>query len=88
MDPTSPKPSELDLLPQVANMPLPAHVTLGRTTVPLQEVCRLAVGSVVEFGQSASQTADLIVKGKVLARGELVVLEGNYGFKVTELCPK
>lgn len=89
MDPTSPKPANLELLPQsVASMPLPLHVTLGRTTLPLKEVCQLAVGSLIEFGQPASQPADLIVNGKVLARGQLVVLEGNYGLKVLALCPK
>ncbi len=89
MDPTSPKPANLEFLPQsVASMPLPLHVTLGRTTLPLKEVCQLAVGSLIEFGQPASQPADLIVNGKVLARGQLVVLEGNYGLKVLALCPK
>lgn len=89
MDPTSPKPADRDILPQsVASLPLPAHVTLGRTTVPLKEVCQLAVGSLIEFGQSASQPADLVVNGKILARGQLVVVQGNYGLKVVALCPK
>lgn len=89
MDPVSPTPSDLEVLPHsVASMPLPAHVTLGRTTLPLKEVCQLAVGSVIEFGQPASQPADLVVNGKALARGQLVDLQGNYGLKVLELCPK
>lgn len=89
MDPTSSKPVDIEPLPQsVADMPLPAHVTLGRATLPLKEVSQLAVGSLIEFGQPASQPADLVVNGKILARGHLVVLEGNYGFEVLALCPK
>lgn len=89
MDPFLSRPADLEILPHsVASMPLPAHVILGRTTLPLKEVCQLAVGSVIEFGQPASQPADLIVNGKVLARGQLVDLQGNYGLKVLALCPK
>jgi flagellar motor switch/type III secretory pathway protein FliN len=89
MDSTSPKPADHELLPQsVASMPLPVHVILGRTTLPLKEVCQLAVGALIEFRQPASQPADLVVNGKVLARGELVDLQGNYGLKVLALCPK
>ena len=89
MDPISPKPADVEILPQsVASMPLPVHVTLGRTTLPLKEVCQLAAGSLIEFGQPATQPADLVVNGKVLARGQLVVVEGNYGLKVLALCPK
>jgi flagellar motor switch protein FliN/FliY len=88
MDPSSPK-TALEILPQsVANMPLPVHVTLGRTALQLREVCQLAVGSIIEFGQAASHPADLIVNGKVLARGQLVATDGKYGLKVLELCPK
>jgi flagellar motor switch protein FliN len=88
MDPTS-KPADLELLPQsVASMPVPVHVTLGRTFLPLKEVCQLAVGSLIEFKQPASQPADLVVNGKILARGQLVVVQGNYGLKVLALCPK
>ncbi|HEV3334502.1 MAG TPA: FliM/FliN family flagellar motor switch protein [Bryobacteraceae bacterium] len=89
MDPKSPKPADREILPQsVARMPLAAHVILGRTTLPLKEVCQLAVGTLIEFGQPASQPADLVVNGKVLARGQLVAVQGNYGLKVVELCPK
>jgi flagellar motor switch protein FliN/FliY len=89
MDPTSPKPANLEILPQsVASMPLPLHVTLGRTTLSLKEVCQVAVGSLIDFGQPASQPADVVVNGKVLARGQLVAVEGNYGLKVFALCPK
>ena len=89
MDPTSFKPADIEFLPQsVARMPLPVHVTLGRTILLLKEVCQLAVGSHIEFGQPASQPADLVVNGKVLAHGQLVDLQGNYGLKVLALCPK
>jgi flagellar motor switch protein FliN/FliY len=89
MDPIFPKPDDIEMLPQsVAGLSVPMHVTLGRTTLPLKEVCQLAVGSIIEFQQAASQPADLMVNGKVLARGQLVTAQGNYGLKVLALCPK
>ncbi|HUI80492.1 MAG TPA: FliM/FliN family flagellar motor switch protein [Bryobacteraceae bacterium] len=87
MDPTSPKTTEI--LPQsVASLSVPVHVTVAGTTLPLKEICQLAAGSLIDFGQPASQPADLVVNGKVLARGNLVAVEGNYGLKVSALCPK
>lgn len=89
MEPASPKSINLELLPQsVANMPVPMHVTVAGTTLSLKDVCRLAAGSIVEFHQPASQPSDLVVNGKVLARGNLVTVQGNYGLKVSSLCPK
>jgi len=69
-------------------MALPAHVVLGRTTLSLKQVSQLSVGSMIEFAQPSSQSADLVVNGKVLAQGQLVVVEGYYGLQVLALCPK
>lgn len=66
----------------VADMPLNVHVTLGRTTLLLKDVFKMTVGSIIELGQSASEPADLVANGKVTARGQLVILKGQYGLKV------
>jgi flagellar motor switch protein FliN len=66
----------------VTSMQLNVHVTLGRTTMPLKDIFKLTVGSVIELGQPASAPADFVVNGKVIARGQIVVLNGQYGLKV------
>ena len=88
MDP-SPKPAGLELLPpSVASLSLPSHVTVARTTLTLKDICQLSPGAVVDFAQPASEPAELVVNGKVLARGTLVAVQGNYGLKVSALCPR
>jgi len=70
-------------IPQaVAGLELRAHVTLGKATVPLKEIFRLTVGSVIELGQLVTEPAELVVNGTVVARGQIVVMNGNYGLKV------
>ena len=66
----------------VADMPLNVHVTLGRTTMLLKDVFKMTVGSVIELGQPAEEPADLVVNGKVTARGQLVIYKGHYALKV------
>ena len=66
----------------VADMPLNVHVTLGRTTLPLREVFKMTVGSIIELGQPGDELASLVANGKVTARGRLVIMRGQYGLKV------
>ena len=53
--------------------------------MPLLTLVRLGPGSVIDLHRSADEPVDVIVSGKVVARGEVVVIEGNYGVRVTEI---
>jgi flagellar motor switch protein FliN len=64
---------------------LPVAVRFGRTDVPLLSLVRLGPGSVIDLHRSADEPVDIMVSGKVVARGEVVVIEGNYGVRVTEI---
>ena len=64
---------------------LPVAVRFGRTDVPLLSLVRLGPGSVIDLHRSADEPVDVMVSGKVVARGEVVVIEGNYGVRVTEI---
>lgn len=66
----------------VTDMQLDVHVTLGKTTLLLKDIFKITVGSIIELGQAASDPAELVVNGKVIACGQIVVLQGNYGLKV------
>jgi len=66
----------------VPRLDLKVKFILGRTTLPLREVCKLNVGSVIELDHSAIEPADVVIRDRVLARGQVVVVNGNYGLKI------
>jgi flagellar motor switch protein FliN/FliY len=71
-----------DLLLDVA---LPVHVSFGRTSLQIREVLKLNTGSIVELNRFVVEPVDVIVNDCVIARGEVVVVDGNYGVRITQL---
>ena len=74
--------SNLDLL---LDIELPLSVRFGQAELTLQHLTRLGPGSVIDLHRSADEPVEVLVSGKVIARGEVVVVEGNYGVRVTEV---
>jgi len=66
----------------VPRLDLRVKFVLGRATLPLRDVFKLTVGSVVELDHSAVDPADVVIQGRVFARGQVVVINGNYGLKI------
>jgi flagellar motor switch protein FliN len=68
-------------------MDVELNVTLrfGQRQLSLREVMELASGSVVELDREVDEPVDLILDGRVIARGEAVIVDGNYGIRVTEV---
>jgi flagellar motor switch protein FliN/FliY len=60
-------------------------VSFGRSHLPLEEVLKLSSGAIVELNRSVSDPVDVLVNDAVIARGEVVVVEGNYGVRITEI---
>jgi len=79
--PTQP-PSTMALLYDVE---LPISVSFGRAHLPLREVLRLTSGSIVELNRAIAEPVELIVNNCVVARGEVVVVEGNYGVRILQI---
>jgi flagellar motor switch protein FliN/FliY len=75
-------PSTLDLLLDVE---MPVSVSFGRTFLPVREVLKLATGSVIELDRPVNQHVEVVVNNCVIARGEVVVIEGNYGVRIHEI---
>ncbi|MCC6858211.1 MAG: flagellar motor switch protein FliN [Bryobacterales bacterium] len=75
-------PKTLDLLMEVE---LPVSLSFGRACLPLREVLKLTSGSIVELNRAVGEPVELIINNAVIARGEVVVVEGNYGVKITEI---
>jgi flagellar motor switch protein FliN/FliY len=60
-------------------------VELGGCQRPMREVLQMAAGSVVQLDKPADAPVDLYVSGKLFARGEVVVVDGRIGIRITEL---
>jgi flagellar motor switch protein FliN/FliY len=72
-------------LGSIHDVKVPAQVVLGSTDLGLGELSQLAVGSIIELRSLAGEPVDLVVAGEVVARGEVVVIEENFGIRVTKL---
>ncbi len=72
-------------LAMLIGIELELSVSFGRTELPLQEILQLASGSIVELDRSVTDPVDVMVNNCVIARGDVVVVEGNYGIRVTEI---
>jgi flagellar motor switch protein FliN/FliY len=75
----------LDLLMSV---PLQVTAELGKCKMTVQEILKLGAGSVVELDRMAGGPVDLLVNNKLVARGEVVAIEDNFGVRVTEIIEK
>jgi len=72
-------------LEAVLDVDLPLIVRFGRAVMPLRQVADLGPGSVVDMGRSPDEPVELLVGERVIARGEVVIVAGNYGVRITEL---
>jgi flagellar motor switch protein FliN len=76
--------SEVDLS-RLSEIPMELSVEIGRTHMTVGETLDLQVGSVVTLERLAGETADLLVNGSAIARGEVVVIDEQYGLRITEI---
>jgi len=85
--PASPQanPVNLDLLMDVE---LAVTLRFGSRRLLLREVLDLNPGSVVDLDRQVEEPVDMLLDGRVVARGELVIMDGNYGLRVTEVAPR
>jgi len=72
----------IDLLMDVD---LPVSIELGRTKMAISDILGLGPGSVVELNKLAGEPVDLLVNYKVVAKGEVVVVDENFGLRITQL---
>lgn len=78
----SPEETNLSLLYDV---PLQVTVELGRTEKTIKEILELTSGSIVELDKLAGEPVDILVNGKLIAKGEVVVIDENFGVRVTDI---
>mgnify|MGYP000767039518 FL=1 len=69
----------------IMDVPLEVTVELGRTTKSIKEILEFAPGTIVELNKIAGEPIDVLVNGKYVAKGEVVVIEESFGVRITEI---
>lgn len=85
----SPQPLSFDTgsggLNRVRDIPLEVTVELGRTRLLIRDIMDLSAGSIIELDKIAGEAVDLLANGMLVARGEVIVIDDNFGVRVTEI---
>lgn len=72
-------------LEMILDVPLKLTVELGRSRLPIHQILELTNGSILALEKLAGEPLDILVSGKLIAKGEAVVVNGNLGVRVTEI---
>ena len=75
-------PQNLDL---IMDVPLDVSVELGKTKKTIGEILELNQGAIIQLDKLAGEPVDLLVNGKLIAKGEVVVIDENYGIRITTI---
>lgn len=67
------------------NIPIEVTVELGRTSVSLKDIYELNEGSIIELERLAGEPLDLVVNGQIVAHGEVVAVDDNYGLRIIKI---
>ncbi len=76
---------ELKNMELLLDVALPIRVRIGTKTVLLKDVLNMDIGSVVELDQLANEPLDVLVGDKIIAKGEVVIVEGNFGIQIVDI---
>lgn len=79
------QPKEITNIDLIMDVPLQITVELGKSRRTIREILALGPGSVVELDKLAGEPVDLLVNGKLLAKGEVVVIDENFGIRITDI---
>ena len=78
-------PPTMELLMDVE---LPVSISFGKTQLPMKDVLKLTTGSIVELNRGVNETVEVLVNHCLIARGEVVVVEGNYGVRIQQIASR
>jgi len=85
----TPGPSGYQLDPSrievILDIDLPVVVRFGRTDLTLKMLTRMGPGSVIDLGRSPDEPVEVMVSNRIVARGEVVIVGGNYGIRITDV---
>ena len=69
----------------ILDIPLEITVELGRTRMLIHDLLRLGQGSVIELGKPAGETLEILANNRLIAKGDVVVMNDKYGIRLTEV---
>lgn len=75
----------MDLL---LDVDLPVSISFGKAQLPMKDVLKLTTGSIVELNRGVSEQVEVLVNQCLIARGEVVVIDGNYGVRIQEIASR
>jgi flagellar motor switch protein FliN len=84
-EPSPPADAEVKNLSLLLDVPLQVTVELGRTKRSVQEILNLSSGSIIELDKLAGEPVDILVNNKLIAKGEVVVIDENFGVRITDI---
>ncbi|CAM2812287.1 flagellar motor switch protein FliY [Helicobacter burdigaliensis] len=79
---------EMKNMAMLLDVRLQVKVRIGQKKMLLKDVIAMDIGSVVELNQLANDPLEVLVDDKVIAKGEVVIVDGNFGIQITEIAPK
>ncbi len=84
-DPSESTQAPINNLDMLLDIPLSITVELGRTKRSVKEILELSAGSIIELDKLAGEPVDILVNQRIVAKGEVVVIEENFGVRVTDI---
>lgn len=72
-------------LDSLLDVPVTLSVEIGRTRLPIKQLISLNQGSVIELDREVNEPLDLLVNGTLMARGEVVVVDGQFGLRLVDI---
>jgi flagellar motor switch protein FliN/FliY len=79
---------EMNNIALIMDVKLPVRVRIGKKRMLLKDVLNMDIGSVIELNQLANDPLDILVDNHVVAQGEVVIVDGNFGVQITTIGTK
>ena len=86
--PIAPPPARSRTMELLLDVDLPVSISFGKTQLALKDVLKLTTGSIVELNRGVNDQVEVLVNQCLIARGEVVVVEGNYGVRIQEIASR
>ena len=77
--------SEKENMELLKDLQLQVSVELGKVKKPIKEILQFTQGTIVELDRLAGENVDVLVSGKIIAKGEVVVVDQNFGVRITQI---
>jgi flagellar motor switch protein FliN/FliY len=87
-DSTTGTPAVSRTMELLLDVDLPVSISFGKARVPMKDVLKLTTGSIVELDRGINDMVEVLVNHCLIARGEVVVVEGNYGVRIQEIASR